>query len=272
MATIKVHNQQLCGLAWSSDGQLFASSGNDNLCCLFDVDETFGSLQTSQYLQSDRTAAATVRQSSSFSPRFSPWSDTESPPGPTYNSRHLHIGSEKHRWVHRAAIKAIAFHPCNSRLIATGGGSNDKCIHFFDTASGHSLATIAVSAQVTSLTWSTTGHEIAATFGYAHPEHPFRIAVFRWPSCQQTVAIPWDGELRALCAIPFPLGRRGSVSSKFGPRNRGSCIVVAASDQTVKFHKVWPHCRFIPCGKKASPAAKSQSERDSLDREDGVIR
>lgn len=219
-----------------------------------------------------RSRAATFSRSSSFGPRFSPWNDAGFASGPTYSPRHLQLGSEKHRWVHRAAIKAIAFHPWNSGLIATGGGSNDKCIHFFDTVSGASLATIAVSAQVTSLTWSATGHEIAATFGYAHPEHPFRVAVFRWPSCQQAVAIPWDGELRALCAIPFPLGRRGFMASKFSARNRDSCIVVAASDQTLKFHKIWPHSRVMPYGKVVLPSAKSQSERDSLDREDGVIR
>lgn len=87
-------------------------------------------------------------------------------------------------------MKAIAFCPWREGLVATGGGSHDKCIHFFHTTSGVALATIAVHAQVTSLIWSTTRREIAATFGYAQPEHPYRIAVFSWPKCRQVAAIP----------------------------------------------------------------------------------
>lgn len=96
----------------------------------------------------------------------------------------------KHRWVHGAAVKAIAFCPWREGLVATGGGSHDKCIHFWHTTSGAALATISVHSQVTSLIWSTTRREIAATFGYAQPEHPYRIAVFSWPGCQQVAAIP----------------------------------------------------------------------------------
>ena len=36
---ICLHNQQICGLAWSSNGDLFASGANDNLCALFEVNE-----------------------------------------------------------------------------------------------------------------------------------------------------------------------------------------------------------------------------------------
>lgn len=96
----------------------------------------------------------------------------------------------KHRWDHTAAVKAIAFCPWRNGLVATGGGSHDKCIHFYHTTSGVALATIAVHAQVTSLIWSTTRREIAATFGYAQPDHPYRIAVFSWPECRQVAAIP----------------------------------------------------------------------------------
>ncbi|KAH6604959.1 hypothetical protein Trco_006666 [Trichoderma cornu-damae] len=38
IAKVSLHCQQICGLAWSPNGKLFASGGNDNLCCLFDTD------------------------------------------------------------------------------------------------------------------------------------------------------------------------------------------------------------------------------------------
>lgn len=123
--------------------------------------------------------------------------------------------------------------------MATSGGSNDKCIHFFHTTSGSSLASIAVAAQVTSLVWSNTKREIAATFGYAHPEHPFRIAVFNWPECSQIAAIPWEGDLRALHAVPYPCVLRRRKTVRANAKIVNECIIVASSDETVKFHELW---------------------------------
>ena len=35
LAKISIHAQQICGLSFSYDGSMFATGGNDNLCCLF---------------------------------------------------------------------------------------------------------------------------------------------------------------------------------------------------------------------------------------------
>lgn len=218
---------------------------------------------------------------------------------------------QTYRLQHGAAVKAIAFAPWQPTLLATGGGSNDGAIHFYHSRTGVCLATINVFAQVTSLIWSQTRREIAATFGYAQPEHPFRIAVFAWPSCAQVAVIPWgpygsswDGHERevpsyycgrALWAVGYP-GRKSRVSTRVKEddsriigegsssfacptssasnrpqsstsgnqadsstrRNRTTvqpkekeggmwctrtieegCIIVASSDQTVKFHEIW---------------------------------
>jgi hypothetical protein len=120
---------------------------------------------------------------------------------------------------HSAAVKAIAFAPWQPTLLATGGGSNDRQIHFHHTGSGATLAVINVFAQVTSLIWSTTRREIVATFGYAQPEHDIRIAVFSWPSCECVVSIPWERKLngeigRALWAIPYPGGPNDAVPTR----------------------------------------------------------
>ena len=92
--------------------------------------------------------------------------------------------------------------------------------------------------------WSTTRREICATFGFAQPDHPYRIAVFSWPDCKQVVAIAWEGEHRALYAIAYPGGPNESRTSKEGSRSlsrtsKEGCIVVASSDESVKFHEVW---------------------------------
>ncbi|KAI1479385.1 hypothetical protein K445DRAFT_78256 [Daldinia sp. EC12] len=226
LARIKVHSQQICGLAWSPDGSQFATGGNDNLCCLFVIDglidvESDLNLGFSKLSIANTTGdreqqpasphAINPGDGASFSlPEF----DSDSP-DPSSALRCLPVGSEKHRWHHGAAVKAIAFCPWRQGLIATGGGSNDKCIHFYHANSGAALATISVAAQVTSLIWSKTRREIAATFGYAQPDHPYRIAVFSWPDCRQVAA-----------------ERLRSRTAEEG------CIVVASSDESVKFHEV----------------------------------
>lgn len=229
LVRLSVHSQQICGLSWSTNGSLFATGGNDNLCCLYEVSAVFKISPANLDINEEEFVG-------------------------NDGSRHVHVisaqsrqrvilpGLEKHRWPHGAAVKAIAFCPWRDGLVATGGGSNDKCIHFFHTVSGACLATISVAAQVTSLIWSVTSREIAATFGYAQPEHPYRIAVFSWPDCRQVAAIPWEGEHRALYAIPYPAGPNDAISSREGRIGKGvqqGCIVVAASDESVKFHEVW---------------------------------
>lgn len=159
-----------------------------------------------------------------------------------------------------------------AKLTSTkGGGSNDRSIHFFHTTSGACLATINVSSQVTSLIWSTTHREIAATFGYANPEHPVRIAVFSWPECVQVVAIPWGEDMRALYGIAYPAG----PSSGKGNRHGGSegCIVAAASDETVRFHEVWAKGRRNVTGWRGVLGASSILEdMEGIDDESEVIR
>jgi meiosis-specific APC/C activator protein AMA1 len=231
LARISVHTQQICGLSFSGDGAMFVTGGNDNLCCLF---QTHFVLQGTKCNPQDDEevlmGADGMRHVQTIGGRG--------------HVKEVRTGSEKHRWIHGAAVKAIAFCPWRDGLVATGGGSNDQCIHFFHTTSGACLATINVAAQVTSLIWSTTRREIAATFGYALPEHPYRIAVFSWPECRQVAAIPWGGEHRALFAIPYPGGPNESQTSRDGVRGlsrtvQEGCIVVASSDQSVKFHEVW---------------------------------
>lgn len=291
LAYITAHTQQICGLSWSPNGNLFATGGNDNLCFLFETGTiTNPQEETERYQAIERlwsafrepippqnfdltqplegsghetglpnrmlspplpspsslshrqvsasssgssnypTAVGSIDNRLSAMPAGSPFArffhssstarfwdlnrlvtERVEPRYPPSLPASIRTSSElfrnpisttsgeprtivdrqaKHRWEHTAAVKAIAFCPWRDGLVATGGGSHDKCIHFYHTTSGGTLATIAVHAQVTSLIWSSTRREIAATFGYAQPDHPYRIAVFSWPECRQVAAIP----------------------------------------------------------------------------------
>ncbi|KAH0556673.1 hypothetical protein GP486_005527 [Trichoglossum hirsutum] len=245
LARITVHTQQICGLAWSPDGEYFATGGNDNACCLFEAKNMIQrpGMRTEQ---DDGIAEEPIIGVNGVRSGFI------IQPG-NGRTRFIGAGRERHRWAHGAAVKAIAFCPWQRGLIATGGGSNDRCIHFFHTFSGACLATINVAAQVTSLIWSTTRREIAATFGYASPDHPYRIAVFSWPECRQVVSIPWASEMRALYAIAYPGGPNETNTRKSGSCSRTAeegCIVVASSDESVKFHEVWGEAKGAVGGNK----------------------
>ncbi|KAI3558301.1 WD repeat domain-containing protein [Colletotrichum abscissum] len=277
VAKIAAHTSQICALVWSPDGQDFVSGSNDNTACYFEIqrldkqhrDHNSSTTQTRKSRRSKSDWSLPGRDNMYSRPKEYETSGNGSSPGvetmfdvtpisatieagviggiprtiqaPTEDFRVFKRGMETHCWRHEAAIKAIAFCPWQNGLVATGGGLGDKCIHFFHTMSSTPLATIDVGAQVTSLIWSTTRREIAATFGYSHgyaqTEHPYRLIVFSWPSCRQVGAIAWAGGPRALYAIPYPGGPsdapKGSRTAKEGT------IVVASSDETLKFHEVW---------------------------------
>ncbi|KAL1839813.1 hypothetical protein VTJ49DRAFT_1092 [Mycothermus thermophilus] len=281
LARIVVHTQQICGLAWSRTGDVFATGGNDNLCTLFEaakVDAEQPDTKDEDVRESQKPVLDHARGVSEVSA-----TGTEvfkaSPYRPVKN---IGPADAKYRWPHGAAVKAIAFCPWQDSLVATGGGSNDKCIHFFHTGSGTALASISVSAQVTSLIWSTTRREIVATFGYTQPNHPVRIAVFSWPDCRQVAAIPWAGEHRALNAIPYPGGPRDTGSSAGNKRvlrsNRSrsgkeGCIMVASSDKSVKFHEVWASDKKGTAGTVGVLGGSPILEfLEGIDREGEVIR
>ncbi|KAK7205104.1 WD40-repeat-containing domain protein [Myxozyma melibiosi] len=130
----------------------------------------------------------------------------------------------RYRWDHRAAVKALAYCPWSSSLLATGGGSNDRTIRFWHTNSGSLINSFNTNAQVTSLVWSRTSREIAATFGYANPEHPIRMAIYSYPDCRPIIQIPWQEDIRCLYAVLSPGGGK---------------VCTAASDETVRFYDFW---------------------------------
>ncbi|RGP63439.1 hypothetical protein FLONG3_9886 [Fusarium longipes] len=283
-----IHCQQVCGLAWSYDGRLFASGGNDNLCCLFDADQVVGrqlepTIPGNGYRARIEDSSAYGGVETRVTQLISLPESDDGPvgaftahlrlvPTATDTVRCLGPGIAKHYWNHDAAVKAIAFCPWRRGLVATGGGSNDKCIHFFHTPSGAALATISVSAQVTSLIWNTTRREIAATFGYPSPEHPYRVSVFSWPECKQVAAIPWEDDLRALYAIAYP---RGPISDDTATTREGQegCIIVASSDKSIKFHEVWSREKGVTVGTTGILAGSDILEGlEGIDKEGDIIR
>ncbi|KAM5380406.1 hypothetical protein ACJZ2D_003508 [Fusarium nematophilum] len=127
-----IHCQQVCGLAWSSDRRLFATGGNDNLCCLFEADRVIGQRRMEPARREDGYQARLeaisafggieTRVARPYNPGASDPATGDDPipevaaemqplPMSTDSVRYLGPGAEKHHWDHHAAVKAIAFCP-----------------------------------------------------------------------------------------------------------------------------------------------------------------
>jgi len=61
---------------------------------------------------------------------------------------------------HVAAVKAIAWSPHQHGLLASGGGTADRCIRFWNTLTGQPLQCMDTGSQVCNLAWSKHANEL----------------------------------------------------------------------------------------------------------------
>lgn len=125
--------------------------------------------------------------------------------------------------AHNAAVKALSWCPDQLSLLATGGGSSCKSIHFWNTSTGSRVNTIQTDSQVSSLHWGFAngiGREILSTHGFPNNE----ISLYSYPSLQKTGVILESHESRVLNSCLSP---------------DGTTIATIASDENLKFWKIW---------------------------------
>ena len=63
---------------------------------------------------------------------------------------------------HLAAVKAIAWSPHQHGLLASGGGTADRCIRFWNTLTGQPLQSVDTGSQVCNLAWSKHSNELVS--------------------------------------------------------------------------------------------------------------
>lgn len=104
---------------------------------------------------------------------------------------------------HRAAVKALLWCPYQLSLLASGGGSSDKTINFWNTSTGARVNTIETGSQISSLNWgyaAGTGMEIVATHGFPTND----ISLFNYPTLQKTGEITGAHDSRILNGCMSP--------------------------------------------------------------------
>ncbi|KAJ1954090.1 substrate-specific activator of APC-dependent proteolysis, partial [Dipsacomyces acuminosporus] len=190
VSTYYAHTQEVCGLQWSPGKSQLASGGNDNLLLVWDT--RFTALNS--LMRSSHPSIA---------------------PGAMSFRRPLYQFAE-----HTAAVKALAWSPTQSGLLASGGGTDDRCIRMWNTQTGQQVSTFDTGSQVCNLSWSFDGSEIVSTHGYSQNH----IIVWKYPA-MQPVGILTGHTKRVLYLAHSP---------------DGQTIASAAGDETLRFWNVFP--------------------------------
>lgn len=158
------HKQEVCGLKWSYDNQMFCSGGNDNKLLI--------------------------------------WTPRSSEPIFKTNK-------------HKAAVKALAWSPHQHGLLASGGGTADRCIRFWNAHLGKMVDSVDTGSQVCNLLFSKNKNELISTHGYTQNQ----IHLWDYPDMSK-VATLTGHTFRVLYLAMSPDGKT---------------IVTGAGDETLRF-------------------------------------
>ncbi|KAI9849601.1 MAG: substrate-specific activator of APC-dependent proteolysis [Sclerophora amabilis] len=116
---------------------------------------------------------------------------------------------------HTAAVKAIAWSPHEHGRLASGGGTADRTIKFWNTLNGQKIQEVDTGSQVCNLAWSKNSNEIVSTHGYSQNQ----IVVWKYPSMTQVASLTGH-TFRVLYLAMSP---------------DGQVIVTGAGDETLRF-------------------------------------
>ncbi|KAA0042609.1 cell division cycle 20.2, cofactor of APC complex-like [Cucumis melo var. makuwa] len=87
------------------------------------------------------------------------------------------------QWLHRiedhtSAVKALAWCPFQGNLLASGGGSGDRSIKFWNTHTGACLNSVDTGSQVCALLWNKNDRELLSSHGFAQNQ----LTLWKYPS------------------------------------------------------------------------------------------
>ncbi|XP_019857925.1 PREDICTED: cell division cycle 20.2, cofactor of APC complex-like [Amphimedon queenslandica] len=120
---------------------------------------------------------------------------------------------------HISAVKAMAWCPWKPLILATGGGSNDKCIKLWDTATGECIKTKCAKSTVTGIVWLAVHKELITSHGF--PKN-------------QVIIWKLEPELTKLAELSGHADRILHIS--LNPD--GSKLITASADETLRIWNV----------------------------------
>ncbi|EDO33700.1 predicted protein [Nematostella vectensis] len=137
---------------------------------------------------------------------------------------------------HQAAVKALDWCPFQRNVLASGGGTADRQIKFWNASTGSCLNSIDTKSQVCSILWSKEYKELISSHGYAQNQ----LIVWKYPSMTKMTELTGHS-CRVLHMAMSP---------------DGQTVVSAAADETLR---LWKCFTTDPTKKKAKTASFSSS-------------
>ncbi|XP_064625021.1 cell division cycle protein 20 homolog [Lineus longissimus] len=127
-------------------------------------------------------------------------------------------GSPLHTFTqHMAAVKALAWCPWQPSVLASGGGTADRHIRFWNCNTGVCLNSVDTKSQVCALQWSTHYKELISSHGFAQNQ----LTIWKYPTMTKVTEL--EGHTaRVLHMAMSP---------------DGTTVVSAAADETLRLWK-----------------------------------
>lgn len=231
------HSSRVCSLSWN--GGILSSGSRDSTVVNHDV-------RVRDHVQSTLTAHSQEVCGLSWSP-----SGNQLASGGNdnmlhvYDARGLSRNEPTHSLSgHSAAVKALAWCPFQSNLLASGGGTADRTIRFWNTHTGSELNCIDTKSQVCSLQWNTHEREILSSHGYSQNQ----LCLWRYPSMAKTAELTGHTQ-RVLHMAQSPDGRT---------------VASAAADETLRFWQVFGDSSGAGGGRTATGSLSGRSKNTKL--------
>ncbi|XP_028448066.1 cell division cycle protein 20 homolog isoform X2 [Perca flavescens] len=137
---------------------------------------------------------------------------------------------------HQGAVKALAWCPWQSGILASGGGTSDRHIRIWNVNSGSCISSLDTQSQISSLLFSPNYKELVSAHGYAHNN----VVIWKYPALTRVAELKGH-EDRVLSLILSP---------------DCSTIATIAGDETIR---MWKSFEVDPVKKAKERLVKSTS-------------
>ncbi|XP_077390880.1 fizzy-related protein homolog isoform X1 [Festucalex cinctus] len=214
LSTLEGHSARVGALAWNAD-QL-SSGSRDRMILQRDIRNP--PLQSERRLQGHRQEVCGLKWSTDHQLLASGGNDNK-----LLVWNHSSLSPVQAYTNHLAAVKAIAWSPHQHGLLASGGGTADRCIRFWNTLTSQPLQCVDTGSQVCNLAWSKHTNELVSTHGYSQNQ----ILVWKYPALTQVAKLTGHS-YRVLYLAMSP---------------DGEAIVTGAGDETLRFWNVFSKTR-----------------------------
>ncbi|XP_033122183.1 cell division cycle protein 20 homolog [Anneissia japonica] len=120
---------------------------------------------------------------------------------------------------HQAAVKALAWCPWQPYLLASGGGTADRHIRFWNCNTGSSLNNVDTNSQVSALLWSHEHRELISSHGYSQ----FQLTIWKYPTMAKVTELKGHtNRILSMCLSPD-----------------GTKVMSAAADETLRLWRTF---------------------------------